>query len=261
MITVSNFVGALMQALASSRTMSDQTSAKIADHYLGHDYLRGFPVPRMTLKQVEVEVNFAVGSTTRLSTVLRQPEVSKNIVNRFRYVLEGLPETSLFRSQFGQRAFRDEDWRAGTDELISGVQQILADPPADKTMLQHLLVLTSENFFYRMHQAKPQAGLLSGLRRILGTDESQPAAEDPAAQADAIRAWITQQVGTVLDAALPGGLDGVDESPDLQILVGGSELEGKNPDHMHNAKLSFTSEDRKWVATEKNGEKTYILDR
>lgn len=261
MITVSNFVGALMQALASGRTMSDQISAKIADRYLDHDYLRGFPVPRMTLKQVDVEVNFAVGSTTLLSTALRQPEVGKNIINRFRYVLEGLPNTEVFRKQFGQRAFRDEDWQAGAEELMASVQQILAEPPVDKAMLQHLLILASENFFYRMHQVRPQAGLLSGLRRIFSTEEAQPAAADPAAQVDAIRAWITQQVAAVLDAAIPGGLGGIDEAPDLQILVGGGELESKDPGHLHSAKLSFTSEDRKWVASEKNGDKTYILDR
>jgi hypothetical protein len=260
MITVSNFVGALMQALSSGRTMSDRISARIADHYLDHDYLRGFPVPRMTLKQVEVEVNFAVGSTTLLSTLLRQPEVGKNIINRFRYVLEALPGSDTFRSQFGQRAFRDEDWKQGTDELVASVEKILAEPPADKAMLQHLLVLASENFFYRLHQVRPQAGLLSGLRRVLGADEPPPA-EEPAVQTDAVRTWITQQVAAVLDAAIPGGLEGADASPDLQILVGGGELEGRDAGQLHTAKLSFVSEDRKWVASEKNGEKTYILDR
>lgn len=261
MITVSNFVGALMQALSAGRTMSDQTSVKIADHYLGHDYLRGFPVPRMTLKHVEVEVNFAIGATTRLASVLKEPEVGRNVVNRFRDLMQQLPGSDQFRSQFSQRAFRDEDWKQATDEMIAAVQRIMSAPPPDKATLQHMLVLVMENFFYRMHHSRPQAGLLAGLRGIFGAASAAPPAVDDAGRADEIRSWTAQQVGGVLDAAIPGGFDSLNEDPDLQILVGGGELEGKDAGQMHKAKLSFSSDDRKWVASEKNGAKTFILDR
>ncbi len=253
-----------MQALSKGRTLSDQVSVQIADRYLQHDYLRGFPVPRMSLKTVEVEVNFAVGATTQLASLMKQPEIGRNIVNRFRDLLHDLPNSDMFRSQFGQRAFRDEDWKSGTDELIDAVQKILAEPPSDKATLQHLLTLATENFFYRMHQARPQAGLLAGLRGMFGAAATPAAGGDTrtdAARTDAIRSWTTQQVGSVLGAAIPGGLDGLDEEPDLQILVGGGELEGRSAGQLHKAKLSFTSEDRKWVASEKDGARTFILDR
>jgi hypothetical protein len=261
MITVSNFIGALMQALSSGRAMSDQTSARIADRYLQHDYLRGFPVPRMTLKNVEVEVNFAVGSTTQLATTLKHPEVAKNITHRFRDMAQQLPASDLFKNQFGTRAFRDEDWKQGIDELTEAVQRILAEPPGDKSTLQHLLTLATENFLYRMHHSRPQLGLLAGLRGMFGAAAQATPATPTEAQADAIRNWATQQVGNVLGASVPGGLDSADESPDLQILVGGNELETKDAAKMHTAKLSFSAEDRKWVASERNGEKTFILDR
>ena len=263
MITMSNFIGAIMQALTASRMMSDHSSLKVADHYLQDDFLRGFPIPRMTLKTVDVEVNFAVGPTTQLENHLAEPEVSKNIANRFRDLLAELPNTHLFRSEFGQQERRSDEWKEGTETLMSDIERILAHPPADKHSLQHMLVLSIENFFYRMHQNKPKAGLLHGLRRMFGNAdaETESPAPDADRQTDAIRTWTSEQVRHILDASIPGGLDKTEDSPDLRILIGGQDLDTKDIGKLHKAKLSFTSEDRRWVATDKDGEKSYMLDR
>lgn len=261
MITLGNFVGALMQALSNARTMSDQVSVKIADQYLGHEYLRGFPVPRMTLKQVDVDLTFAVGATSSFSSLLRQPEVVKNIVNRFRGAIQDLPKNESFLTQFGQRTFGDAEWEDEAKNLLDSIEKILANPPAEKLVLNHLLVVACENFFFQIHSLRPQAGLLAGLRRVFGGQEAATERGDFDSQSDGIRNWISEQVTKILDASIPSVVGGADEAPNVQVLVGGHELEGRNPDHLHNIKLSFSSDDRKWVTTEKNGAKTYMLDR
>ncbi len=258
MITISDFVGAFLHGLTTSRTQSDRTSLKISEHYLNHEYLRGFPVPRMTLKHVELEVNFAVGQISRLETLFKEPEIRKNVANQFHELLVGLPETEPFKSQLGHLAPADSEWRHGISELFETIQRILAGPIADKNTLIHTLSLAIENFFYTMHQAKPGRGLLAGLRNVF-TKPTTAAGAPPSA--GSIRDWATDRVTAILDASLPGGLAAVSELPDMHILVGGAELEGQKEGSLHKVKLAFVSEDRKWVATEKNGEKKYILDR
>lgn len=259
MITVSDFVGALLHGLTTSRTMSDQTSLKVAEAYLNNEYLRGFPVPRMTLKQVEIEVNFSVGPTTSLETLLKEPEICKNITHQFRELFTELPNSATFKSQFSQSVVLDREWEQGVGELVASIQRILTENIPDKDTLTYTLSLAIENFFYQMHHSKPGRGLLAGIRNMFTKSGSDSSATRQSATS--IRDWAAQQVAAILDSAIPGGIGRIGDLPELNIFVGAAELEGQHPEKMHTAKFSFTSEDRKWVATVKNGEKSYMLDR
>lgn len=261
MITLGNFVGAMTEALVGARAMADNTSAQVAQKYLNHEYLKGFPVPRMALKAVDVELNFAVSSTSSLSNLLKQPEVAQNICHRFRNIVTELPQSDRFQTLFGQQNVNEEDWQRGTEALIASIRRVLDQQPKDTDSLVHYLVLAFENFFFHQHHIAPRSGLLAGLRRLFGGggQERQDEAEEDGT--DSTRDWIKQQVNGVLDATLPGGLKAVEEAPDLHVLVASGELQGSEAEKLHTAKLTFSPEDRKWVATEKNGEKTYILDR
>lgn len=254
MLTLSKFVGAFTQGLTLGRTMSDGTSVKVAQQYLNHDYLRGFPIPRMTLKHVDLDVNFTVGSFMGLDTLLGEPEVRKNIVNRFREMLAQLPSSDTFKSQFGSNKVPDE-WDEQVETLLATIERVLGSKLGDRSGLTYVLGLAIENFFYELHRAKPNEGLLAGLRALFSGSDDTP---HPAPSADAIRTWASQQVTSLLDAALPPDTS---DLPDLNILVGGADLEAIGPGNLHTAKLSFAADDRKWVASERNGEKNFTLDR
>lgn len=265
MFKISNFIGAIQHSLSLSRAMSDNTSVKIAQKYLDHPLLKGFPVPRMKLKDVDIELNFAVGPANALEQLLKEPEVAKNIVFKFRDLLAGLPQSDAFRQNFGTIAPSDKAWQQGSDELIATVTRILGDKPQDEDVLVHTLALAVENFFYAMHYAKPGQDLLPKLLPMLSNFMSRQASPatpaTPAAPSSALHDWTVERVTDILSAAIPGGLGNVGELPELNILVGATDLAAHGPDKLHKAKLSFTSDDRKWVATESNGEKKYILDR
>ena len=52
------FLGQLMAELAAARMKSDMESIRIAELYAGHDLLRHFPVPRIRLPAVEIDIPF-----------------------------------------------------------------------------------------------------------------------------------------------------------------------------------------------------------
>lgn len=73
--------------------------------------------------------------------------------------------------------------------------------------------------------------------------------------------WIREQITAVLDDSIPPD-DFEDKSaPHLNILIGGAELEQSDPDKLQRVKLTFNTEDRKWITSHENGEKVYTLDR
>lgn len=258
MISLGHFVSGLMQALTVGRTMSDRTSLKVADEYLNHDLLRGFPIPRMTLKQVDLEIKFAVNSTTQLEAFLKEPEVSRNIINRFRDVLIGLPENDLFRAQFKSAGFRESEWQQNLQDILASIERILSGQITDRATLTRFLALAVENFLFKIHHSKPQAGLLNGLRRIFSTPETATGA---APEADSLSTWAAGQTTDILNMVIPAA---VEEGVELHVLVGGAELESKKAELVQTAKISFGSADRKWIASgqsDTTGEKIYILDR
>lgn len=257
MLPVSKLVGAFTHGLTLSRAKSDATSVNIAQKYLKNEFLRGFPVPRMSLKNVDLELNFAVGPSSRIASLLQEPEICKNITYQFHDVVNTLSKSTDFQKVFGQPP-PPSLCRRAISSLESNVTRILSKKSIDIDLLQHTLVLALENFLRELHRHKPESNALSGFRRLFSKEEpTQVKSPD----ADSIRNWATKKVNDVLNSALPGGLANLEEGDELNIMLGGPELEGLNTEHLHKAKLSFNADDRKWVATETNGKKSYILDR
>lgn len=258
MLTLGNFIGAFLTGLTKGRVQSDNTSFKASQAYLNHEFLRGFPVPRMTLKNVDLELNFSVGPTTQLEHLLKEPEVINNILNQFKENLQKIPQSKELQPLLGNGSRSSADWDTSVNDLTSSMHRILTSSQPSPDALIHILTLAIENFFYNLHNRNPSIGFLSSIRSLFS--KQSPQETTTPGTNSAVRDWAFQQVTQAIEAALPNGKLADANSIDLYVLLG-SDLEGKHIDHLHKAKLSFHAEDRKWVASEKNGEKKYILDR
>lgn len=63
MPTLKDIVGSLLKDITAARMIADQQSAEIAGKYAEHPLLRMFPVPNMTIKNMEIDLRFAVERT------------------------------------------------------------------------------------------------------------------------------------------------------------------------------------------------------
>lgn len=259
MITVKEFVGSFMHSLALSRAMADKTSLQVAHKYLQDEYLRGFPVPKMSIHKVDLELKFGVGPKSSIQSMLKEPIIVNNIVHQLRNLLTGLPQTQEFKDQFSMEDSLENHWFKGIHELIESIEKILEGTISDKVTLVHTLCLAVENFFYQLHAKRPEHGVLSGLKNIFHKESSSP--QNNSASDTKIRDWVSTKITAIIDSAIPTGIGGVGDCPDLNILVGAQDLDGANTDALHTAKITVTCEDRKWVAVDQDGEKKYILDR
>ena len=110
-----------MGEAARARAISDQASLHIAGQYLHNEFLRGFSVPRMLIRDLEVDLNFAVASKVRGGFFLEDAEVQKHISYRIRDFLGGLPSHRDFKPYFRKDAELAARWAAGLDEANSSL--------------------------------------------------------------------------------------------------------------------------------------------
>ena len=60
MVTLKEYLAALVEATSHSRVSADLETAKIAELYAEHRLLRHFSVPRMKLRDVELTIPIAI---------------------------------------------------------------------------------------------------------------------------------------------------------------------------------------------------------
>lgn len=71
-----DYISALVTSMTEARVNADTFSANVARLYLENDMLRHFPVPRMRIGDVEMDVPVAVNSAGSKTTVINKPNLS-----------------------------------------------------------------------------------------------------------------------------------------------------------------------------------------
>lgn len=254
MITIKNFVGAMLEEITRARVLSDVASARIADQYLNHEILKSFPVPRMHIRDIQMELNFAVSPVQRGTSRLEVEEVQKNIIHQLHDLVYSFSEHPDFTAYFEKDDKLKSSWKAGLNPLSKRMARVLAKPVSTPAEVTQNLSATVENYFYELAPENVRSGLSKLLDHPLRMHKSK--------EGDSMRASIKNQVAAVIAVAAdvnpsPSHLDPLD----LTVLVGASELEKISSDQLHKLKITLDSSDRKWVTVEKDGQKTYILDR
>jgi len=254
MITVKAFVGALLDEVAQARVLSDQASLHVAQRYLDNDLLRGFPVPRMQISTIDLELNFAVASRLDGPSFLDDEEVQRNVGYQLRELLHSLPGRPEFHAYFGKDVELAARWRNGLGEMTTRFVKVLARPSTEVAGVVRALSLSAQNYFC---ESAPEE-LRHKVSALLGQAMDGYKAEG----ADSMKAIVEREIVAIL-SALDKSVkeEAAGGPPDLNVLIGAAELEKLNPGLLHRVKITVSPSDRRWVATEQDGKKIYILDR
>lgn len=73
-------LGGILSALAEGRHLSDNVSKQLSTRYEQDDLLRAFPVPRVELENVELELKFAVTSQPTAPAAVSAPTLQRKMV-------------------------------------------------------------------------------------------------------------------------------------------------------------------------------------
>jgi hypothetical protein len=254
MITLRDFVGAMLGEVSRARVTSDGASARIANQYLNDDLLRAFPVPRMTIKDIKFELSFAVAPVQTGELSLGDEEVQKNIGYRLQSLMEELVDQSAFSSYFKADQKIATNWRAGLGDLSRRVVQVISKQANAAPQLAAHISRVVENHFY---ESAP-ATLRSQLPEILSHPVHKAGEDKAATMSSIIAARVADIVQTAANLRPPSAAD---DPLSVSILVGAQELEGLPVERLQKISFSIDSSDRKWVTMDVNGKKSYILDR
>jgi|GEM_PF-3436157 len=279
MISLSQFVGALLEGTVNGRAKSDVASVRLAEAYLKHELLKVFPVPRMQIQDVEIDLQFAIDPNLPPNTLFAEEEVRKNICYKIQHFLLGLPQDKEMKEFFSQDEELAKTWNSKLTQLMQRIEQLLNRQNLDKATLLHLLNLAIENFFHEVAFARPKPNLLSFISSIFHHSSTQ---KPTSSLKDRIIAYVQQVIDAAISdrpisiaaaknaaakdaAAEPADTDAdtdIDaDLPDLQVLIKASDLEGLTPSQIQKLKLVLHASDRKWIKLDKQGEEEYILDR
>jgi hypothetical protein len=257
MVTVRQFVGAILEELTKARAISDAASVRIANQYLAHPLLKGYPVPRMHLKDIEIEMNFAVAPGLTEISVFDNEDVRQNVRNQLRQMLQNLPQSGALKPHFDADPHLAERWNKTMGELDDRFERAMTRPGAGKADAINNLCLIVENAAFEVLAT-------SGKETVLGQyfarlfEKREGAHQNPAITGD-IRDQVTRIVECV--DTLEAEAEGITDLLDLKVLVEARELEKVGHSAVQKMKLTFNSSDRKWIASEQNGQKTHTLAR
>jgi hypothetical protein len=250
MVRIEEFVGVLLGAIAKGRAISDQASVRVAEHYLNHELLKGFPVPRMQISDLEVNVNFALAATARECLLLEDEEVQKSIRYRMRDLLGSLPGHPDFKAYFRNDSSLEAKWKGGLGDLDRRLEQVLRSHHTDFPALIHKLSVSAHNYFYE--HAPDDLGLnVSSLLAspVKGRKDNK-----------SMRLLIEDHVRETIMLRREGGEEVSPGAPaELNILLGAEELEKLNPSLLNRLKITVSPADRRWISSERDGHKVHIL--
>ncbi len=253
------FIGDFISGLTAGRARADAMSHQIAEEYLKHNLLKGFPVPKMTISSVELDFCFRFAESDNFSRLSTQPETQKAIAYRLSLQLIDLfsTESGLIEQLF-DTPFADDRWPFLVRELQKRVQDMFSQGPETRQQLNHMLLVLTENYLFELHQRHPDVDLVQITEAVLADMMSIEAASS---KMPGIRSWLTRMIDDVVEQAIPQDAPERAVGEHLEIFVGGQELENCDPDKVQRVKLNFTAQDRKWVTIHENGETKHILDR
>lgn len=256
MITVRQFFGALLAEITKARVISDAASANVAQKYLNHDLLKSFPIPRMNVREVEVQLNFAVAAGVESVSPFAADEIRQNLVHNLGAFVAALPDAPPFKDKFDADAPLRDRWNAGVPALRTKFNDVLSRPQITRQDANHTVLLLIENYSYDIAGGGAHQSIIG---RVLHFVERKADAPEigPAAE------YIQQQVSDIFSRVLDAGsmAQGIEELLDLNVVVTAAELEKLNPNVLQKVKIVVDSSDRKWIVSEENGQKTHILAR
>lgn len=256
MITVRQFFGALLAEITRARVISDSTSADVAQKYLNHDLLKAFPIPRMNVREVEVQLNFAVSEDVQNVSPFAAEEIRRNLVHNLSAFVASLPDVPVLKSQFDSNPQPSTRWSEEAGKLTPKFEEALSRPNTSREAATHSVLVIIENFSYEMAGSAPHQSILG---RMIRSVEGQSTAAQAGPAADYMQDQVRDIFSRVLDVGTQS--QAIEELLDLNVIVTAAELEKLNPNVLQKVKIVVDSSDRKWIVSEENGEKTHILAR
>jgi hypothetical protein len=214
--------------------------------------MRGFPVPRMHVEEIEAEFSFAIANDLDLPSLYANSAVKKNIILRCVDFVAAMPNDADFSPILKELDVKESNWTTMVSRLNEALEGPFDRQSVDRASLINDLTLTIEN------EILDVAGLISSA--IHSVSELMEKRNSPFRK---LRPQIEDKVGAIVLSmdSVEAHAEAIDQFLDLKVLIAAAALEGMRPEQVQTVKLKIRSADRKWVMTTKDGVDVPVLDQ
>ena len=245
---MNQIIGSLLKELSVAKTISDASTTEIAKHYKENELLRHFPIPRMTIHDVEIDLKFAIDSSTESAMKKMAEDTKKDIMIQISNFISSIPKADFSGGLFQHDDLRAE-WNSTFSSLMDEIKQVFpATAMVEPEKLAAAIGSIVELFIYKLVLQKTSAGILGNLlKKIHQTEELHN-------QTDFlnIKEHVADKIKQIItDAGDLPHTAGETMLSALNILVEASELEPIPLEKLHSIKLKLSSADRQLVKIEK----------
>lgn len=252
--TLKQLLSAILHDIMKSRAIADQTSAHLAKHYLQHEYLKGFPIPRMHIKDIELDLCFAIASSSNEQSSEDHSQAKQAMLEQTQTLLNELTADNEIAKLFSQHSQVADTWQNSLPNLLSAIQNVAW---TDQATTAATIAFALENFFYAIaaKTAVPEfmIAIDTAIYQRVGQQPTQTLR-------DALQIILQQSNSTTAPHLEQLSTEEAD-LPECMILIAKSELETLSDSQLQRIKITLGSADRKWIKTNNQaGEERYILD-
>jgi hypothetical protein len=243
----------MLEQITRARVAADAASVRVAHHYLQHDVLKGFSVPGMHVREVELELNFALAPGWKPAGDFAAPDARLSAVNQLEHFVEQLPAHPELKPYFDRDRGLAARWSASLPALRERFDRTLAQDDGASAPGAAIGLLIENHFYATVRERRELLSLIT-----LPFTRNRAAASRPA-----VHQYILDGVSGILDSVsqAAGSAEALLDAPDIRVLIGSDELERIPRDRLHRIKLTIGSNDRRWVMSETDGQQVHTLTR
>ncbi|MCP4114269.1 MAG: hypothetical protein GY737_02495 [Desulfobacteraceae bacterium] len=251
MITLKKLIGSLMHELSEARTMSDISTNNIAKKYERHEVLRHFPIPRMTIADLDINLKFALDLSSN-----RIVEAKKRLLDGINDYVKSIPKADFAKDVFNSNKDLIAKWNDNLPSLMKEIEQVFPDNAVDSEKLSLVLTSIIESYFLRLFFHLSSPGFFEKILKKYDDAKQDKEKLYLSNFRKAIAAKLEEIIANTCER--PEDAE-ADDLPSMNILVEAKELETIPIEKINSINIRISSADRQLVKLGEEGEEKTML--
>ncbi|MBI5459212.1 hypothetical protein [Methanobacterium sp.] len=234
MTNLSHLMGSLITQIEKGRVQGDLGVLEIAKLYKNDSILAGFPVPRMVLDSVEVDLKIAIDSVPISSTCLTA-ESQSQLMKQLKTMIHTLNIEKTFEQLIQINSNFQKVWQKEETKILEELSNLFTNETEIKPEL-HVNLATSTIMNHILSTIMSSISDLDtkNLQKFFDKDLYQ------------LENRVKTQIEKIINNLIHNPID---DTYDIEVLVTSSELEDISPDKITTIKLKLKESDRSWIKT------------
>jgi len=238
MANLDRVLGAIISNVARGRSQGDAAVVELAKMYLADDVLKSFPIPRMSLDEVVIELRVGISAMAQPGFTA---EARQLLLERLDNTLHSLPER--------ETALRDVMGREGAPARTLWQSQRASRLEAVARMLP-------EGSDINIERVSSAIGTLAkeSVMTVLSDQRIVPTASRGRESSERLATAFGSRAASEAKVALAEAVKAASQSPsNLDVLVTANELQNVPPDKVSTIRMVLRESDREWTQLESDG--------